>query len=46
VPDEGIEWFFIVNAVAVDLTPAQVRDIAGRLDVRLIRYNGQTDVAL
>jgi hypothetical protein len=46
VPDDGIEWFFIVNAVAVELTPSQIKDIAARPDVKLVRYNGQADVPL
>src|SRR5688572_19963326 len=46
VPEDTIETFTIVNALAATLTSDQVRAMAHRDDVKFIRYNGQANVAL
>ena len=43
---EQIETFSLVNAIAVSLSSEQVRAMAQRSDVKIIRYNGQANVAL
>ena len=46
IPEDAIETFSIVNALAVALSADQIRMVAARDDVSSIRYNGQANVAL
>lgn len=46
VAAEDIETFAIVNALAVRLPPDLIGIVAERQDVRFIRYNGQSNVAI
>ena len=46
LPEDAIETFSIVNALAVALSADQIRTVAARDDVSFIRYNGQDNVAL